>query len=92
MDDAYYTAQPGSQEHHTAYAKEFETHHGIGYPSADVDECYYIDNYEEIERERYYEWLEEQHEAEQASRREADQPSEEFSAELDCDWEAELPW
>jgi hypothetical protein len=92
MDDAYYTAQPGSEEHRAAYAKEFEAHHGIGYPSADVGESYYVDNYEEIERERYYQWLEEQHEAEQASRRELAWSWDEISAELDREPEAELPW
>ena len=68
MDDSYYTSLPGSAEHRAAYEKEFEAHYGIGYPSADVDESYYIDNYEEIERGRYYERLEEEHEAEQGSR------------------------
>ena len=92
MDDTYYTAQPGSEEHRAAYAKEFETHHGIGYPSADVSDSCYVNNYEEIKRERYYQRLEEQHEAEQASRRELAWSWDEISAELDRKPEAELPW
>jgi hypothetical protein len=92
MDDSYYTARPGSEEYRAVYAKEFEAHHGIGYPSADVGESYYVDNYEEIERERYNQWLEEQLEAERASRRESARSWDEISAELDREPEAELPW
>jgi hypothetical protein len=57
MDDAYYTAAPGSAEHYAAYEKEFTATEGAGFAFPDDPHASYeVDNAHELAHER---WLDE---------------------------------